>query len=376
MIRNLTLTLCLTQDCTLRCRYCYAGRKRPQRMSWETAEAGMRLGLAEARRTGCALDLTFFGGEPLLEWDMLRRCTDWMLAQDTSDLPAHVRFGVTTNCTLLTPDKLPWLEEHDFKLGLSVDGSPAMHDINRCFPDGSGSHAAVEQALIRLREYPKLRSEVICVVTPNNVQHLAAGVAWLHAHYDGAIALNFDYWCDWSDADFATLRQQYDRVMQHILATYRDGKPLRLDNFEDKVRTHLYSNAVQPCVQCRIGEREIAVSTLGSLFPCSRLVGRADEEGVRFGDVMHGIDRSAQLKLIAVRGNRTAACALCSLRHRCSNSCGCSNLAASGHWDQVSPFLCNCEKMCIHAADAVAEQLYAERNPAFMNLFYPQECEQ
>ena len=124
----------------------------------------MQLGLAEARRTGDALDLSFFGGEPLLEWELLRRCTEWMQAQDVSDLPGPVRFGVTTNCTLLTSDKIEWMEAHDFKVGLSVDGSPGMHNINRRFPDGSGSHDTVAHALeLLLLEY--MRQEVFDVTT-------------------------------------------------------------------------------------------------------------------------------------------------------------------------------------------------------------------
>ena len=371
MIRNITLTLCLTQDCTLRCRYCYAGRKQPRSMTWETAEAAMQLGLAEARRTGDALDLSFFGGEPLLEWELLRRCTEWMQAQDVSDLPGPVRFGVTTNCTLLTSDKIEWLEAHDFKVGLSVDGSPGMHNINRRFPDGSGSHDTVAHALELLQNHPKLRTTVICVVTPNNARLLAEGIEWLHDHYRGEIGLNFDYWSPWDDQTFAVLQEQYGLVMQFLLASYRSGHPLLLDNFEDKVRSHLCEGTDEPCKFCRIGEQEIAVSAFGSLFPCSRLVGQSEEEAIRFGDVQCGIDRSAQLRLIAARGNRTPACAVCQLRRRCLNSCGCTNMASSGQWDQVSPFLCNCEKMCIHSADSVAEILYAERNSAFMSRFYP-----
>ena len=74
MSRPLQLTLCLTHDCTLRCRYCYAGRKYQHAMSRETAERGIDIGLEEALRTQRGLDIGFFGGEPLMEWEQLQHC--------------------------------------------------------------------------------------------------------------------------------------------------------------------------------------------------------------------------------------------------------------------------------------------------------------
>ncbi len=119
-----------------------------------------------------------------------------------------------------------------------------------------------------------------------------------------------------------------------------------------------------------IGESEIAVTVDGHFFPCSRLVGEGDAPELNFGNVQEGINRARQHAIIAARGNRTPECLVCSLRDRCMNSCGCTNHAASGFLDRVSPFLCSLERLCIEAADAMAEQLDAERCPAFMAEFY------
>ena len=371
-IPTLTCTLCLTHNCNLRCRYCYAGRKWQHSMGFDTARRGMELAIAEARRMEGAVDLSFFGGEPLLEWDLLRRCYDYMQQHAPTD-PAPVRYGVTTNMTLLTPDKLEWLAERDFKLGLSIDGSPAMHNLNRCFASGRGSHEAILPALEWVNAHPALRSEAICVVTPSNVHLLAEGIAWLHENYRGRIGMNLDYWSEWTDEQFATLEEQYKQVMQHMLTSYREGKkPLNLSNFDDKVLSHLHEED-NDCDHCHVGEREFAVSVDGNIFPCSRLVGQGDEPDIIFGDVYHGVNRARQNYLIATRGNRTPACKICTLRHRCLNTCGCTNRAASGHWDQVSPFLCQIEQLLIREADRVAEILYAERNSTFMERFYGNE---
>lgn len=370
MIRVLTCTLCLTHDCTLRCNYCYAGRKYKHAMSKETAQKAIDICLAEAKRVGKGLDLSFFGGEPLLEWDLLQWCYEYLEAHKDG-LVVPPRYGITTNGTLLTPQRLNWLAERDFLIGISIDGSPAMHNANRCYADGSGSHATVARAVELLNTHPNARTKAICVVTPNNVQYLAKGVEWLATHFHREIGLNIDYWSNWTDAQFHTLDEQYKLVAEQVLQSYRNGNLIRLSNIEHKILSHIHSaDAHTQCAQCNIGEREIGVSVDGNFFPCSRLVGVGDEPELNFGNVQHGINRARQEWIIATRGNITPACKLCELRHRCINSCGCTNHAASGHINQVSPFLCCSEKLLIETADSLAETLYNEKNAEFLKHFY------
>lgn len=367
---NLTLTLCLTHDCNLRCRYCYAGRKYAQAMSRDTAEQALRIALAEAQRAGQNLDISFFGGEPLLEWPLLKHCCHFIRAlAEGSD--TRIRFGITTNGLLLSPDKLDWLAAQDFLVALSIDGSPAMHNTNRCFADGRGSHEQAAAALARIAAFPSLRSKVICVVNPANHVHLCEGLRWLYAHYQGSIGLNFDYWSEWSDAQFESLCRQLDSVAEDVTDSYRMGSPIPLECLESKIMSHL-RGAEKECVHCRIGEREIAVSVAGNFFPCSRMVGVGDAPAICFGNVRSGIDRARQQFIIATRGNTTPECKLCALRHRCLNTCGCTNYASTGSINRVSPFLCNLQQHLIHLADAMAETLYREQNPAFMQRFYGQ----
>ncbi len=370
MIPTLPHTLCRTHDCNLRCRYCYAGRKYRHAMTRDIARRAMDIALAEARRTRSGADISFFGGEPLLEWDLLQWCVGYFL-DHAGGLVLPPRFGITTNMTLLSEPKLQWLADHDFLIGLSLDGSPAMHDVNRRFASGEGSHAATLPALAWLNAHPTVRTRNVCVVTPSNAHLLADGVSWLAEHYHGPIGLNFDYWSRWTDEQFDTLAAQYREMMRRVIASYRSGTPIHVESVRDKIIGHLRSeDEGRDCLRCRIGEREIAVTVDGNFFPCSRLVGEGDAPELNFGNVFEGINRAKQNAIIATRGNRQPECLVCSLRHRCLNSCGCTNRAASGYLDRVSPFLCSLERLCIEEADAMAEQLYAERCPAFMQEFY------
>lgn len=364
----LTLTLCLTQDCNLRCRYCYAGRKQKRAMSRETAERAMDIGIAEAQQRGESIDLSFFGGEPLLEWELLQHCHAYLAAR-AEQLVSPPRFGITTNGTLLTKEKAAWLTERDFLIGLSADGCPAMHDTNRRYADGRPSSPDVTRALELLeKDFSPCRRKIVCVVNPQNVGMLAEGVSWLGEHTSASIGLNLDFWHEWTDADFELLTARLMTVQQMMLTAYREGKRiLHVENIVGKIHSHLNGKG---CGRCRIGEQELAVSAEGTFFPCSRLVGETQNPLFAIGKVSEGINRAKQAYLIATRGNATPACKLCGLRARCMNGCGCTNFAASGHINQVSPFLCASERLFIRLADELAETLYAERNPAFLQKFY------
>ena len=370
MLRVLTTTLCLTHNCTLRCKYCYAGRKYSHAMSKETARKAIDISIEEANRLGRALDLSFFGGEPLMEWELLQWCYEYLESRKAK-LPAPPRYGITTNGTLLTAEKLEWMAERNFLIGISIDGSAAMHNANRCYANGQGSHADVARAVELLNEHPTIRTKAICVVTPNNVHLLAEGVQWIAEHFKKEIGLNIDYWSEWSDEQFEILSEQYQRVAELVLQSYRNGNPIHLSNIDNKIQSHIHEpKSTDNCAQCTIGEREIGVTVDGNFFPCSRLVGIGDEEQLNFGNVTDGINYARQHWIIANRGNNTPACKLCELRHRCVNSCGCTNHASTGHINQVSPFLCCSEKLAIETADNLAESLYAEQNQAFMQKFY------
>lgn len=364
----LEFTLCLTRRCNLRCRYCYAGEKVEKTMPREIAQQALALAQEECKRTGRGLDLFFFGGEPLLEWDLLQWCHGYMEAR-ASCLPGPLRYGLTTNATLLTPERFSWLAEKGIHVALSVDGSPAMHNVNRVFASGQGSHAALLPALAWAAEHPEFPLHLVCVVSPNQVAYLAEGVEWLARHGQRDILLNMDYWSAWDDASCHVLREQLEMVARLVVASYRENRPVHIRNFADKIRSHLWGGR-QECTQCLLGEKEIAVSVEGELFPCARLVGAPTREWV-MGNTRQGIDRAKQAALIALRGNRTPACQACALRHRCMHRCGCSNWASSGSMDQVSPFLCQSERALIQVADRLAEELYKERNPAFLKEFYP-----
>lgn len=367
MIDSFKLTLCLTQDCPLRCWYCYAGEKRRSFMSRETAERAIDLALQEAKRTDQSLDLGFFGGEPLLAWEQLQQSDAYLRAR-SAELPAPPRFTVTTNGLLLTEEKAKWLAEHRYLLILSVDGHAAMHNLNRVTPQGKGSHAEAERSLRIARSTPGLMTQVCCVVTPNNVHLLSEGVQWLAEQFGGMIFLNFDHWAEWDEEHLRTAAAQYSQCAELMTRSFREGRPIFLDVFLGKLST-LLQGGYQACQFCRMGEKEICVSVDGALFPCSRLVGDTDKQELLLGHVSTGLDRAKQTLLSEKVRNTPAGCLACAHRPHCVHWCGCSNYAGTGDAATPSPAACFLEKHLIDAAASMLRTLRQEDNTLLRRLF-------
>ena len=388
------VTLCLTHDCTLRCPYCYAGEKRRKAMPWEVAKAAIDRTVAWQLAHYPEKDyvLGFFGGEPLLEWDLLQRADAYAA---TAARAAGFRFGrtVTTNLTLLDREKADWLRARRYKLGLSIDGSPAMHDANRVFPDGRGSHATCMAALRLVEDSPAPRPEVICVVTPATAPLLAEGVRYLHARTALPIAVNPDFTAAWDDASRAALRRAYEILAGDVLASWRAAaqpanpqtcepanlqtcepangaaaQPLHLTWLDGKLKA-LRNGGYRACDRCDPVRRELAVAPSGNLYPCPNLVGNDDKEDLRLGTAQAGFDPAAIARALARRGNHDPACRDCPAAPRCVNWCCCANYFSTGRTDRVGSFGCFHEKLSIELADRVAETLLAERNAPFASWF-------
>ena len=367
-------TLCLTHACNLRCDYCYAGLKTSRRMEWETAKRAIDFALGHAateakltRKAPAPCQIGYFGGEPLLEWDLLCRSADYAIAE-AARLGIPLKKTVTTNMTLLDGERADWLREREFYVGLSLDGNAAMHDALRCHPGGRGSHAECAPALAFYRG-PEANAEVIVVVDPRNVAHLADSVAWLISEDIRRISLNPNFYHEWTDEALDLWRDQYERVADHYAETFRNGKPINLNVLDGKIRLHV-KEGYAACDKCGFGSNEIAIAASGNIYPCERIVADDDNEAMRIGNVFDGFDNARRADLVAKRGNLTPECGDCPVRSRCMNWCSCINYATTGAINLVSGAVCFHEKLAIAEADRVAGTLFAEKNPSFLATFY------
>jgi len=358
----MTLYLSLTHNCQLRCNYCYAGDKYHKPMSKETIlktiEFTLKIPMQE-------LNFGFFGGEPLMEWELLQFAT-YEMEREAEKKSIKLRKNFTTNGLLLNKEKVQWLKKHEFYIVISLDGNEAMHNTHRLYSNTQGSFQDVIRGIKELQKvYKEGEYTINTVVTPKNIHHLLPSVKYIHKNLgikDIHLALN--YFTEWED-ETEIYKKAYHEVGQYAIEQYKKNIPLNLDIIDGKIRTLTEGN----CSVCTFGELKIAVAPSGNIYPCERLIGE-DTEALSIGDVYQGFDKSKREKLISERGNTNEECKTCPLKERCTNSCGCTNYTLTNSINTADGTLCFFQKLFIEVADTVASTLYEEKNKMFMEKFY------
>jgi uncharacterized protein len=365
-VPDVHLTLCLTHDCNLRCRYCYGGEKAARHMELATGRRAIELALGRAAER---LHLIFFGGEPLLRWATLVALT--AAARDLAAAAGvELRLSVTTNGTLLTAARVRWLRAEDALVVVSCDGTPAAHDLNRVDRRGRRSHGRVLAGLRRALT-AGLRVRTVVVLDPSTIDDLPDSVEHLAAAGARDVVVNVNWSADWADGEVARRREAaYVELARRYVEAFRRGRPFWVSLLDDKIATHV-RGGYRPWERCDFGRRDLVVAPSGNLYPCDRLVGEDRAGGGHVvGTVETGVDARRLAELVSAACRAPAACRECAVGDRCRNRCGCANLAMTGDLGRPSPALCTHEQLAIRCADDAAETLVAERNEAFLRRHY------
>jgi uncharacterized protein len=182
------------------------------------------------------------------------------------------------------------------------------------------------------------------------------------------LVLNPNWSARWPDEALDCWREGYERAEVLYVEAYRAADPFVLNVFDDKIVLHLLGPSGR-LHGCGFGEWDLAVAPSGRLYPCGRAVGEDRDPSLVMGDVRRGPTRT--IAGPATHGDDLPEpCRACALRTRCASHCGCANRESTGDPTLPGDVLCWHERMSIPIADRAASQLFAERNPAFIQRFY------
>lgn len=362
----MNLTLSLNHLCNLRCTYCYGGEKSDRPMSLETAEKAFAIA---AKFPSHMMRVLFFGGEPLLDLERLDAIAS-MVEERTDELGRPLRFGLTTNGTLLTDRHLDLLERHKILLTVSLDGDQLAHDSARVKADGSGTWEIVMAGIRRAQErLPQVNT--ISVVHPDNVEHLPRSFDTVAGLGIRRMSFNLDWGAEWDDAAVERLDVALEALTDRAIEHYRSGHDFTVQPLHAKIVSRL-KDGFSVDDKCDFGCAEIAVAPSGRLYPCDRLIGEdgPSERDVVIGDVDNGLDLERVRALKEPKDRPKQDCEGCAILDRCIWWCGCVNRTLTGRPDGINGLLCHVEQAGVRAADRLAATLYAERNPQFLNRYY------
>jgi uncharacterized protein len=262
--------LVLTHACNLACSYCYTGEKKRVRMRDEVAMRAVELAFAAAKQAGAKLQLSFFGGEPMLEATTVLAIAETARSQSaTTGVPLVLQ--CTTNGTLLDEALVDRLDTLGVHLAISIDGTRAQQEAVRPLAGGGSSYDATRRGLDLLlaRDRP---FDVIAVVDPSTVHALADGVRELLDLGVEALSLNVHWAGAWGGPELAILEQQLEIVAAIMVAWLRRGRWVRIEPLESALRSFIeLGRAITS--SCNAGARRLAVAPSGRVYGCCRAVG-------------------------------------------------------------------------------------------------------
>lgn len=312
------VSLVLTRDCNLACGYCFAGEKRRDRMPLERGRQALDFAFARRALDGGRLDLSFFGGEPLLEWDGLVVLAEEARARAERE-GTPLALQVTTNGVLLDAERIARLGELGVHVALSLDGTETAHERARPTRGGRGSYAAASAALDRLLAAGR-PFDVVTVIDPATVDALSEGVRALLDRGVERLFLNPNWAGAWTEERLAVWRGHYEVVAALVVAWFRRGRSVVVQPF-DSAMVALASGREARAHRCEAGVRSFGVGPSGKLYGCGR--GVAEDDGSRaIGDLTAGLDASR----VARFGSPA-----------CPEACSCASLEETGDAGRPGP---------------------------------------
>lgn len=354
------VNLHLTHKCNLRCTYCYTGDKTLGDMS----PATLRQSFAFMEQLPAdAIDVVFFGGEPLVRFDLMQEAVALAAGLDKA-----YHFKVTTNGTLLDPGRIDWLRAHEVYVSVSVDGPGQANDVNRVFPDGSGSWRLIEPQLAGLLAAMP-HSGVFLVVHPANMERLADSVGHVLDLGFRFVNLALDYSADWTPALFERLSQAYVALAKVYETRTRRGERFYLSVFDGRIQTRVRG---QPALseRCSPGVGTLSIAPSGHLYPCVQFVREDRQPQLRIGHVDRGLASGHDRHCSGCDEVPDDTCGACFLKDRCSHWCRCVSYQTTGDAEQVSPVFCAHEQLIFEIADRLAGRMFDRRFPRFVHKHY------
>ena len=349
----------VTQDCNLRCSYCYIA-KHPRVMKLDTAVKIVDFGFQHTPASEW-IEFGLFGGEPFLELDLLKQIADLVVGHP-SYTPERVVLNLTTNGTLLTQEALRFVTEYGIHLVVSCDGVPDVHDANRRFADGRPTSTQVETAIrSALAVRPQL--PVNAVYGPDTLEYLPDTLDYLGGLGVRVVHLNANITAAWTERHGSLVEGVYAAVAKRYAQRYIDGDPAFISLIDIPVAVIL-RGGYGPLERCRMAAGEFAFSPEGYVYPCERLVGDGGPKH-RVGHVDSGIAVPAELTALVKDHVAPTECAACGVRGYCMHWCACTNYLATGSYGRPSPFQCASERAALRAAFDTARLLQERLGPDF-----------
>ena len=347
------LCLHVAHTCNLNCSYCFAsqGKYHGERalMSFEVGRRALDF-LVENSGTRRNLEVDFFGGEPLMNWQVVKDLVAYARSIE-KDAGKNFRFTLTTNGVLLDDEVTEFCNREMHNVVLSLDGRKEVNDRFRVDVAGNGSY---ERIVPNFQRFVAARGDKSYYMRgtythynpdfTNDLFHMA-DLGFTELSMEPVVCAPGDP-CALTEEDFPVLCEQYELLAKDMLRRWREGKPITFYHYMIDLKHG-------PCIYKRVsgcgsGTEYMAVTPWGELFPCHQFVG---DPKYSLGNIWDGVtNTAAQDEFRHCNAYSRPDCKDCWARLYCSGGCAANSYHATGSIGGVYEYACRLFKKRIECA--------------------------
>ncbi len=355
MVKAPVKAMCLNiaHDCNLRCEYCFASKGgyggHRMLMPFEVGKKAIDF-LIEHSGTRHNLELDFFGGEPLMNFDVVKQVVEYARSIEKQH-NKNFRFTITTNGLLLTDDKIEFINKEMSNVVLSLDGRKNINDKLRLTLNNKGSYDAI------IPKYQKLvasRGDKDYYVRGTFTKHnLDFTKDVLHMRELGFTQLSIepvvsDPMLDFSikQEDLPRVFEEYERLANTIIECKKNKNNFNFFHF--MIDLEQGPCAIKRLRGCGCGNEYIAVTPEGDIYPCHQFVGN---ENYKMGNLNDGTFNTDMKEMFAKSNVYTKSdCRNCWAKFYCSGGCNANNFQYEGDILKSHKTSCELEKKRLECA--------------------------
>lgn len=347
------ICLHVAHDCNLACKYCFAGKGEydgPKGlMSFETGKRALDF-LIEQSGSRRNLEVDFFGGEPLLNWEVCKQLVKYGREQEKK-YNKNFRFTLTTNGLLINDDVIDFCNREMGNVVLSLDGRKKTNDAMRVSKNGAGSYDLIVEKFKKLVASRNQKDYYMRgTYTRNNLDFASdiihmADLGFKELSIEPVVSSPDEPYALKND-DLSFLKGQYQILADEMLRRYRNGNGFTFYHY-------MIDLDAGPCIVkrvsgCGVGTEYLAVTPSGELYPCHQFVG---DEKFLLGDIWKGVVNQnviEQFEKCNVYSHNE--CRDCFAKLYCSGGCAANAYHTTGSVNGVYEFGCELHRKRIECA--------------------------
>ena len=327
------LCLHIAHTCNLNCSYCFAsqGKYHGDRavMSFEVGKRALDF-LVENSGTRHNLEVDFFGGEPLMNFDVVKQLVAYARSIE-KEHNKNFRFTLTTNGVLIDDDVIDFANREMSNVVLSLDGRKEIHDRFRVDYAGKGSFDKIVPKFQKLVEARGGKNYYMrgtfTHANPDFLEDIKTmlDLGFTELSMEPVVCAPGDP-AELTDEDMEIVKDQYEKLAELMLERHREGRPFTFYHY-------MIDLTGGPCIYKRIsgcgsGTEYMAVTPWGDLYPCHQFVG---DEKFKLGNIYDGVTNTEkQGEFAACNVYARPECRDCWARLYCSGGCAANAYHSTG----------------------------------------------